>query len=177
MSRRAFLDASGKVAFGMAASRLCAGAEEATKRQPRYDSYCGLYCGACPNLVQSEAAASPDKVKCLGCKSGTAAGWCAKCNIKQCAAAKGFESCSQCQECPCEQLKAFHNVGRDYRLLAAKNLNDIRGKGQQTWLKEQKARWTCPGCGTRFSWKDEACPKCGKQVYTCKKEAQSLRKD
>ena len=39
---------------------------------------------------------------------------------------KQLQNCSECKQYPCEQLQAFHHNGRDYRLLAANNLEQIR---------------------------------------------------
>jgi len=128
-------------------------------------------------VIQGEQAKTADKVKCLGCKSGRTAGWCSKCKIKQCAKGRGLGFCSQCDEYPCAKLKAFHNCGRDYRLLAAKNLEEIKEKGAQKWLAEQKARWSCPQCRARFSWRDDVCKKCGRELFSCKKEAAALRRN
>ena len=178
ISRRRFLDCSGRAIAGAAVACVAAQthAGEAKATRSRYDSYCGLYCGACPNLLKSEGAKDPAKVKCLGCKSGKTVGWCSKCKIKQCAQEQGVAFCSECDMYPCEKLQAFHNNGRDYRLLASKNLDTIRDKGHGAWLKEQRKRWTCPTCGARFSWRDNTCPKCGKKVLSCEQEAAGLKK-
>lgn len=178
ISRRHFMDHSGKLVLAAAAAGVLPQARgaEAEKPKARCDSYCGLYCGACPNMLKSQAAKKPEDVKCLGCKSGKTAKWCSKCKIKDCAQANGVEFCSECEAYPCPKLDDFHNCGKDYRLLAAKNLEAIQEKGGDAWLKEQKKRWTCPTCKARFSWRDEVCPKCRKDLLSCKDEAKALKK-
>jgi len=177
ITRRVFLDSSGRIMLGAAAGCALGGAAAgaAGARKACSDSYCGLYCGACKALIDSEKAKDADDVKCLGCKSRTTAGWCSKCEIRACAQGKGAENCADCNAYPCKKLKAFHHNGRDYRLLGAKNCDAIREHGASAWLKERKARWTCKACGTRLSWKDDACPKCGKDILSCKEEAAAWR--
>jgi len=178
VSRRSFLDVSGRLALGGAAAGLACAAAEGAARKPkaRPDATCGLYCGACANLLRSEQARKPSDVTCLGCKSAKPPKWGSKCKIKACATKRGLEFCAQCKDYPCEKLHDFHYCGRDYRLLGAHNCEIIRSKGPAAWLKERKKRWTCPKCGTRFSWKDETCKKCGAKLFTAKQEADALRK-
>ena len=178
VSRRGFLDSSGKMVVGAAAAGLlCEAAEGAAKKpRARCDAYCGLYCGACANLIRSANARKPSDVKCLGCKSAKPPKWGSTCKIKACAKERGHDFCSQCKDYPCEKLHDFHYCGRDYRLLGAHNCEVIRDKGPEAWLKERKKRWTCPKCGTRFSWNDETCPKCGAKLFSAKQEADALRK-
>lgn len=177
MSRRAFLD---KGATGVCACALAAGVagagEAAPGEKPALDGYCGIYCGSCPLYLKSKAAKDPAKVVCLGCKSDKTAPHCTTCAIKTCAQGKKLSSCGQCKGFPCAKTKPFHGNGEDYRLLAEKSCYAIRDGGCGAWLKAQPKRWTCPKCGTRFSFKDEACPKCGADVYSCKEEAADYRK-
>jgi hypothetical protein len=177
-SRREFLctccgGAACVVAFLTAAR--AAGTDTETRRKVRPDTYCGLYCGACPNALQSRVAKDAKDVKCLGCRSEAAAPWCGKCEIKECAKTRNLESCGLCGEYPCAKLKPFHFNGKDYRLLAAANCDRIKQAGYETWLKEQKKRWRCPKCEARFSWSDEKCPACGADVDSCTDEAARIR--
>jgi rRNA maturation endonuclease Nob1 len=55
-----------------------------------------------------------------------------------------------------------------------KNLELICNNGVSNWLEEQKKRWSCPGCGTKFSWYDKTCPNCGRKVYNCADEEKDL---
>ncbi len=137
------------------------------------EGYCGLYCGACPVLLATEkqnasAPASPEHI-CFGCKSEQAAPWCTNCEIKQCAREKGFESCTQCDEIPCAQLTRFvEDPQYPYHLGVPKNWDLIRQLSAAEWLHDQDSRWRCPSCGTKFAWRDEVCPGCGKSVSNYK---------
>lgn len=181
VTRRTFLDSTGKTMAGglciFAFTPVTGGAEAAkARRQGTYGAYCGLYCGACKNLYESERARKSSEVKCLGCKDSKNAGHCAKCEIRACARRKRLEYCAECDEYPCDKLKAFHLFeDRDYRILGQKNCEFIHEKGGGAWLAERKERWTCPNCHERFTWKDEKCPNCRKDVLSCTEEAAAWR--
>lgn len=176
--RRDFLAHAGLLTIGGAACCAVPGRAEAAKAARvvgRYDSYCGIYCGSCKAEIESEKATNPAQLKCLGCKSRKVADHCLKCTIKACALQKKVEQCCDCKEYPCEQLKAFHHNGRDYRLVAAQNLETIRKDGVKKWLAAQQTRWTCPKCKGRFGLADKACPNCGGKVNTIADEAATLK--
>lgn len=95
----------------------------------RYDSYCGLYCGACDILAAYknglETGAAPQwselppefannlpfnaqkaEIKCYGCKTDTVFAGCSKCFIRKCARKKvGIETCLDCERYPCYRVK------------------------------------------------------------------------
>ena len=67
----------------------------------RFDTYCGLYCGACLVLganqkneveqVAKEWKMQPEEIKCFGCKTETNSIFCIDCEIKLCAQKKKVE--------------------------------------------------------------------------------------
>jgi rubrerythrin len=61
-------------------------------------------------------------------------------------------------------------------VVAEKNCSQIRKKGYSSWLGDQPQRWTCKKCGSKFSFKDETCPSCKADVYSCKDEAADYRR-
>ena len=106
-------------------------------KESNYDSYCGLYCGACdilrcyekgheskfaslwtePTLkafLKSQGATySGDddlKLKCQGCKSDDVFIVCRSCKIRECALSKNFEHCSDCSDFPCEIYNDWKKV-------------------------------------------------------------------
>lgn len=187
-NRREFLRKSTAASAGVVGLCACGGvvcgkayaAVAAGKFQ--YDGYCGDYCGACPNMVASEAAAKSSDIKCFGCKLPRPGGKKATCQIRACAVEKGVQHCSACKDYPCTQLRAYHTRSRSkvnkakpgYTWLAAYNLERIKAVGVEKWLDEQRERWTCPKCKTRFSWKDETCPKCHVPILSADQEAGKL---
>ena len=179
-NRRNFLAKSGLVAVGGLAFGAFARPAEASRSthiKPRFDSYCGIYCGACTLALNGQKATDAAEIKCLGCKSKKTADHCTKCDIKRCAKEKNVEVCSDCKEYPCDQLKAFHHNGSDYRLVAAHSLETIHEVGVQKWLTQQKTRWTCHKCKAHFGFQDKVCPRCGGKIFTCAEEAAKLKKD
>lgn len=127
------------------------------------DGYCGLYCGACPNLLGTQAGTEQNV--CLGCKSDTNPEWCLNCELKICAREKGLDFCYQCDEYPCNNLTTFkedpqypyHQEVYDYMKVIAKE-----GKG--AWLEKMKIRWSCSDCDEAVSWWDQSCPKCREKL-------------
>ncbi len=181
MPRREFLDQSAKViaATGAACCTFCGNqATAATAGKAATDSYCGLYCGACPAQLKSLAATKSSDVKCLGCKSGKLGKFCSKCEVRKCAIQQGVESCALCESYPCEKISSF--TAAPYRKprygLRKKNLETIARDGIDNWKAQQKARWTCKKCNKRFGYADDKCPHCGAKVYTSEQEFKAYAK-
>jgi predicted RNA-binding Zn-ribbon protein involved in translation (DUF1610 family) len=151
---------------------------------PIYDSYCGLYCGSCPVLLANERGiverraaewkTKLEDLRCFGCRSETNAIFCTDCVVRDCARDRGVKSCSECGEYPCKMLKDFQADEHSHHSVVLKNLETIKEKGLDVWLEEQRARWTCPACGARFTWYDEKCPECGAETYDCRAEERDL---
>jgi len=146
----------------------------------RYDTYCGLYCGACEMLnafrdgKQEEKAREwnlkPEDIKCYGCKSGDLSSWCNECEFKSCAIKKSVEFCSECDEYPCKMLKNFQGDKAVHHSSVIRNSDRIRNVGVNKWLDEQAKRWSCPECGITSTWYRETCDECGAELHNCIKE-------
>ena len=132
------------------------------------EAYCGLYCGACPVLLKREQdviyravrehwSASTEDLDCLGCRSEVLSVSCRDCPKRDCAQARGLDSCATCPEMPCDKLT--------FRLPHAAeivpNLTALRDHGPSVWLEQQEAKWRCPSCGRMGSWYERSCPDCG----------------
>lgn len=151
----------------------------------RYDTYCGLYCGACAVLIANregileesaqEWEMDPEDLKCHGCKSRTMAIYCKTCDIRQCAEDNQVDFCFQCTEYPCTRLVEFRNDECPHHSVVFQNLETIQKKGVQKWLEEQESRWSCPECGKKFAWYDDTCKKCGTKLYNCKNEEKDIQ--
>ena len=151
----------------------------------RYDTYCGLYCGACPVLIANkkgtlEDAAhewemNPDDITCHGCKTDIISVYCKTCDIKECTENKKIEFCIDCKEYPCDRLTAFRNDECPHHSVIFKNLGVIHKKGVDTWLDKQEKRWKCPHCGERYAWYDTVCKKCGNTLHNCEEEERDLK--
>lgn len=153
----------------------------------RYDTYCGLNCGACPILganergdedwIQKTAVAwkrSPEDLKCMGCKTDVTATFCANCGMRLCARQKGLEFCVECDDYPCELITNFRNDDAPHHSAVFTNLVQVKENGVEAWLASEKERWACPECGTRFYWYAEKCSKCGAELYNAVAQEKDL---
>jgi hypothetical protein len=146
----------------------------------RYDTFCGLYCGACDVLqanrsgrVEALAQAwgmEPEALQCHGCKTEVNAVYCVECGIKACAESRGLEHCTQCADYACARLMAFWSDGCAHHALAQQSLERLHQQGLARWLEEQRARWACPRCGVASSWYDAECGACGARLFSCTDE-------
>ena len=151
----------------------------------RYDSPCGIYCGACGTLhafregtLEEQAKLvdeDPADLQCAGCKTNVTAVYCTGCYFRDCARDKGIEFCFECENYPCDRLVAFRNDKWPHHSSVLKNLETIRRDGVDAWLKEQAKRWSCPDCGECFSWYTSKCRKCGAELYDCRAEDRDLQ--
>jgi rRNA maturation endonuclease Nob1 len=71
-------------------------------------------------------------------------------------------------------LTDFRNDSHPHHSVVLVNLNRIQKVGVRNWLTEQKTRWSCSMCGTRFTWYDETCAHCGSILYNCRSEENDL---
>jgi len=130
--------------------------------------YCGLYCGACPIILNTKAGTGIER--CYGCKSEFPTGYCAICGIKACACSKGHDFCNECADLStCELIQKFmKDANWPYQQFVSRNFERIRSEGLTKWLEEQDKRWRCANCGASHSWWDAACPQCGQTVANYK---------
>jgi len=153
----------------------------------RYDTYCGLYCGAC-EVIHAKTEkdkervidiwsknvpgwnATPDQINCSGCKTDNVFVNCrTMCRIKPCARDKGVEFCINCDHFPCnfyaqnkskfDQIPTLRHGG-----VMLKNQKYIKEHGVEKWLEEQKEKWKCPECDTDFAWYTDECKVCKKDL-------------
>jgi hypothetical protein len=148
-----------------------------------YDSYCGLYCGAC-SILKAYQTGIRDKfasfwaeeaglpLKCHGCKSDNLFVNCSQCKIRACAKDKGVERCLVCKDFPCGQFDVdqFKNVldSLPHLKTIQKNLATIANDGVDAWLAEHDKQWKCPNCKTDFSWYTDTCSECSTDLTEIK---------
>jgi hypothetical protein len=73
----------------------------------RFDSFCGLYCGACETLIANmenkvnelakNLGRTSEDVTCHGCKTTVNSVYCRKCELKRCAKDRKIEFCCECE--------------------------------------------------------------------------------
>jgi hypothetical protein len=159
----------------------------------RYDTYCGLYCGACEVMKACQKGLAtgiparwedlPERFRdnigkselsCRGCKTGTVFEGCRGCSIRACARGKKVESCILCRDYPCPTVLQkngyLDRIGGflPHTRVMFKNLGVIKEKGTDGWLRERERDWRCPQCGTCFSWYQDRCQECGKDLEPLK---------
>ena len=95
--------------------------------------------------------------------------------MRKCAKTKNIKQCGSCKSVPCDKFEGFFDGAAKYGL-RKKYLEEVKEKGLDAWLEEQKTRWSCPECKTEFCYGDEKCPKCGKKIYSDKEEYAEYQK-
>ena len=133
---------------------------------------CGLFCRACSLYIASteepgrlkalsgRMGLTEEELLCLGCRSDRRYLRCRDCGFVACAAGRGVEFCSLCEDYPCAELRAFQ-AERPHRADLWADLERIREVGGEAWAKEAEARYACPACGAVNSAYDPACRACG----------------
>lgn len=137
------------------------------------DTYCGLFCGACSIAMQGKAGTTDQFAACIrsvpkedlvcgGCKSETVYSGCSICDLRSCARKKKVEHCSECSVYPCKTYRKWQGVAKFLPHIheAETGLAAIKRGGVDRWLDSQKNRWSCPSCGTPFSWYASMCSQC-----------------
>ena len=131
-----------------------------------FDGYCGVYCGACPNILATLAGELEEEKQCHGCKSENPTNYCKTCEIKACAINKSLDLCFQCAELStCGLFQKFvSDPIYPYGQCVEKNMMMIKEISREKWLEAQDKRWRCKNCGTTHSWYEQSCPNCKKFV-------------
>ena len=158
-----------------------------------YDSYCGIYCGACDIMMScktgnkyklasfwNEATVKslhkglglkyddnqPFKTECRGCKSDMQFINCRVCKIRECAINRGIEHCIDCDKYPCDQISGMkkNEIILPHIKDNHSNMITIKEFGTNQWLSEQSTKWKCPDCGMDYAWYSSKCFTCGKDL-------------
>jgi len=93
---------------------------------------CGIFCGLCTKY-QSK---SPSR--CIGCRLGEQHSWCSI--YRCCVTKKGFTTCAECEEYPCERYSRRGWGTDQWSRTAQESLNSITEIGMEDWLAKQRKR-------------------------------------
>ncbi len=143
-------------------------------------SRCGIYCGACyiyraerdcGDFIREVAEwqkVELDQVKCNGCLAPEEEKWgnCRKCYPQSCLKEKGIEFCHQCDEFwnyNCEEYNKLEAFCAKREENIRQNLIKIMADTPR-WKEEQEKRWRCSSCGEPYSWYEETCHHCGRNL-------------
>ncbi len=128
---------------------------------------CGMDCSTCSHYLALLNGIPKKRGKishCSGCRPRN----------KQCAYLKGqcellskdkIEFCFECPIYPCDRLQRFDRRYRTtYNISPIQNLEDIRARGVESFLRQQRKRHGCPGCNGMISIHNQKCFACDKII-------------
>ena len=133
---------------------------------------CGMNCGLCSGYLAMKVNLKSRGIRmsyCAGCRP----------RGKQCAYLKrhcgrlgdgGFKYCSECGDFPCHNLQHIDARYRTrYRMSMIENLEYIRDRGIEAFLRKEAAKWQCPECGGVICCHNGICFSCGLEKLKGKK--------
>ena len=107
------------------------------------------------------------KKPCAGCLEGDRGKpeHCRACKIKDCIKEKGLSYCFQCPEYPCTQIKNLErSYNRRYQASLMENSRHVQDHGLESFMEEQKKRYTCKRCKGIISLHDRVCSECQEKM-------------
>ena len=148
---------------------------------------CGLYCGTCGVYIATrdgnekfKAAlgnlygSRPEETACAGCMQASNAEnlyeICRLCTIRDCVKARGYYSCHQCEDWPCEPVKNFGlATGRRVMKRAIPSWREKVAEhgdeqGSVEWARSECERYHCSACGYPLFRGAQRCRNCGRDV-------------
>lgn len=120
---------------------------------------CGMNCMVCYVHLKS-------KKPCNGCLGDDVnkPDRCKKCEIKNCANAKGLVYCYECKDFPCKRIKNLEkSYTTRYKTSLVANSEIVKTKGLVSFMQEERTKWLCD-CGGVISLHDRFCSECKKPI-------------
>ncbi len=148
---------------------------------------CGLYCGSCGVYIATRDGnekfravmanlykTKPEETECLGCMQPDPAkklySYCNTCKIRDCVKSKGYYSCHQCHDWPCDLIQNFflatglQVMKRTIPIWRAKVAEHGDEEGSVEWARSECKRYHCPSCGSPLFRGAQRCRACKRQV-------------
>jgi hypothetical protein len=148
-----------------------------------YLAPCGLYCGVCAvmyaardenlkfkerlvpvykgKLHESEEFSAKD-IHCDGCLSASPFVFCRVCPLKSCTREKGYAGCHECNQFPCKFVEEFPiPIGKKVMLRTIPRWREV---GTEQFVREEEARYICPGCDHKLFRGAKRCNRCKLEV-------------
>jgi hypothetical protein len=148
---------------------------------------CGLYCGACGVYIATRDknekfrqvmgnlyGTKPEETVCLGCMQPEPPkeiyGYCKMCSIRNCVRSKGFYSCHQCLDWPCDMIENFgfatgRRVMKNSIPIWREKVSLLGDeKGSVEWARSVCKRYHCPSCGKSLFRGAQRCRHCKSPV-------------
>jgi predicted DNA-binding protein (MmcQ/YjbR family) len=115
---------------------------------------CGINCSLCSGYQKAKDA-------CAGCNNiGDKPGYCITCELKTCNENRN-KYCNTCKMFPCKRLINLEKRYRTkYGVNIYENMNNISNHGINSFIKEEKKKWTCIKCATVLCMHKEHCSEC-----------------
>ena len=148
---------------------------------------CGLYCGTCGvyianrdgnekfrSVMANLYGTKPEETRCKGCMQPDPPEelylYCNMCDIRKCVKSKGYYSCHQCDDWPCEMIKNF-SLATGRRVME-RTIPVWREKvaqygdeaGSVEWARHECTRYHCSSCGKPLFRGAQRCRHCKKDV-------------
>ena len=119
---------------------------------------CGMNCGLCVAFLRSRNA-------CPGCRGDDRGKPKTRvaCRIRTCdrRIRTGEEYCGGCSSFPCELLLRLDKRYRaKYGMSMVENLKAIHASGIRRFIRNEQAKWACPGCGEMLCVHKAQCLAC-----------------
>ena len=150
-------------------------------------SPCGLHCGTCGvyiatrdgnekfrNVLANLYGSRPEDTECLGCMQPEPpkkmVAFCRECPMRDCVISKGYYSCHQCEEWPCDLVENFdlatgvRVMKRTIPIWREKVAEYGDEEGSVEWSRAEYERYHCSSCGKPLFRGAQTCRACKKSV-------------
>jgi hypothetical protein len=148
---------------------------------------CGLLCGFCGvyiatrdknekfrNIMANLYGTKPEETECLGCMQPDSSDklyvGCKICAIRDCVKSKGYYSCHQCEEWPCDKVEGFglstgrRVMARTIPIWREKVAEHGDEEGSVECVRAECQRYHCSSCGAPLFRGAQRCRSCKKEV-------------
>jgi hypothetical protein len=140
-------------------------------------AYCGIDCDACSVRRHGLTGSNDDFIVCCkgipdselacdGCRTDVLYSGCRMCTIRDCAKNKGLTHCGECTAFPCKTYRQWLTMKKllPHITDSPRNLEMLMENDPDRFAAMQARSWTCPDCGTAFSWYARTCSTCGRDL-------------
>ena len=148
---------------------------------------CGLYCGTCGVYIATRDnntkfktvmgnlyGTKPEETECRGCMQPDPPEclylYCQHCDLRKCIQEKGYYSCHQCDDWPCDLVENF-GLATGKRVMQraipkwrAKVAAHGDEEGSVAWARAECERYHCSACGNPLFRGAQRCRSCGRNV-------------
>ena len=148
---------------------------------------CGLHCATCGVYIATRDGndkfrevlgnlygTKPEELECLGCMqpepTKKMVAFCRECPMRDCVISKGYYSCHQCEEWPCDLVENFdlatgvRVMKRTIPIWREKVAKYGDERGCIDWSRAEFERYHCSSCGKPLFRGAQTCRACKKSV-------------